>query len=156
MAAGLAEGLLSRLLVAVPPVMEVTTEAVSSKGSAGTVALEEAEEDEDKSRPAANVPCLSGEEVEEAGEEADEEEEEEEDDGDVVEARTGAVSLGSRRSVTSGSSVALVEAGLGLGLGAGVGAGRGAGSGVEGGFSSVGAGSTGSSTPQSAWRTTSP
>ena len=54
--AGLAEGLLSRLLVAVPPVMDVTTEAVSSRGSVGTAALEDAEEDEDESRPAAKAP----------------------------------------------------------------------------------------------------
>lgn len=56
MVAGLAEGLLSRLLVAVPPVTEVTIEAESSSGSAATAALE-AEEDEEESSP---VPKVCG------------------------------------------------------------------------------------------------
>lgn len=157
MVAGLADGLLSRLLVAVPPVMEVTTEAVSSRGSTATAALEDAEEDEEESRPAVKAPCLSeGEEGEEAGEEADEEEEEE--DGEVVEASTGAASSESRWVEISGSSFAHVEAGLGLGLGvgAGVGAGNVAGSGGGEAFDSVGVLSAGSSKPQSACSTTSP
>ena len=45
--AGLAEGLLSRLLVPVPPVAEVTTEAVSSRRSTAATALEEEEEEEE-------------------------------------------------------------------------------------------------------------
>lgn len=153
--AGLAEGLLSRLLVAVPPVMEVTTEAVSSRGSTATAALEDAEEDEDESRTAAKVPCPS--EGEEAGEEA-EEEEEEEDEGDEVDTNTGVASSGRRRVGTSGSSLALVEVGLGLGLGVGVGVGSGnvTGSGIGEDFGSMEALSAGSSMPHSACRTTSP
>lgn len=155
---GLADRLLSRLLVAVPPVMDVTTEAVSSRGSAATATLEVAEEDEEESKPPANTPCLSeGDEGEEAGEEAEEEEEEEEDE-EVVEASTGAASSESRCPVTSASSLALVEAGLGLGLGVGtrVGGGKITGSGVGEPFGSVGAFSAGSSTPHSDCSTTSP
>lgn len=93
MLVGLADGLLSRLLVAVPPVTEVMTDAVSSKGSAATAVLEDPEEDEDESRAAANVPCLS--EGEEFGEDADEDEDEEEE-GEDVEAKTGVTSSWSR------------------------------------------------------------
>lgn len=151
--AGLADGLLSRLLVAVPPVMEVTTEAASSRGSAGRVALEDdEEEEEDESRPDANAPCLSGDEVEDAGDEADDEEED--DDGEEVEASTGGISLGRRKAATSGSSLALVEVGLELRLGAGVGAASTTASGVKG-FCSSEASSAGSSMAQSAWSTTS-
>lgn len=134
--------------------IEVITEAVSSRVSAGTVALEDPEDDEE-SKPAAKAPWRSDEEGDEAGEDADEEEVEEEE-GEVVEARTGAVSLGSKQGVTSGSSLALVEAGLGLGLGAGDGAGNGSGSEVGEAIGSVEALSSGSSTAQSVWSTTSP
>lgn len=159
MEAGLAEGLLSRLLVAVPPVTEVTAEAASSKGSAAAAALEDAEEEEEESRPVAKAPRLSdGEEGEEAGEDVDEEEEEE--DGEEVEANMGVASSGRRQTGTSGSSLALVEAGLGLGLGVGVGVGVGGGSvtgsGVGGAFGSPETLSAGSSTPSSACSTTSP
>lgn len=160
MEAGLAEGLLSRLLVAVPPVMDVATEAASSKGSTATATLEDAEEDEEESRPVANAPCLSeGEEGEDAGEDVDEEEEEEED-GEDVEANMGVASSGSRQTGTSCSSFALVEAGLGLGLGVGVGVGVGGGivtgSGVGVAFGSPPTLSAGISTPSSACSTTSP
>lgn len=153
--AGLADGLLSRLLVTVPPVTEVTTEAVSSKGSAGTVALEDPEEDEE-SRPVVKAPCCSEEEGDEAGEEAGEEEELDEEDGEVVEARTGAASSGSEEGVISVSSFALVDAVLGLGLGRGVGTANVIGSGAGEALGSVTVLSSGSSTPQSTWRTTSP
>lgn len=150
--AGLAEGLLSLLLVAVSPVMEVTTEAVSSRGSAATAALDDAEEEEEESKPA---PCLS--DGEDEGEEADEEEEDD-DEREEVEANTGAASSGSRQAVTSGSSLALVDAGLGMGLGVRVGVGTSnvTGSGVGEDFGSVETLSAGSSTPHSACSTTSP
>lgn len=161
MGAGLAEGLLSRLLVVVPPVMEVTTDAVSSSGSAAAAALEE-DEEEEESRPAVKAPCLSeGEEGEEAGEEAEEEEGEEEE-GEEVEASAGALSSGSRRDTTSVSSLALMEAGLGLGLGLGVGVGEGmeagtaVGTGAGEGSGSKEAHSVGSSRQDSACSTTSP
>lgn len=154
MVAGLAEGLLSRLLVAVPPVIEVTTDAVSSKGSAATAALEDAEEDEDESKAAAKVPCLS--EGEESGDDAEEDEEEEEE-GEEVDASTGVTSSRSRWAVTSDSSFALVEAGLGLRLGVGVGVEAGnVTCGTGDGLDSIEALSAGSSTPQSVCSTTSP
>lgn len=154
---GLADGLLSRLLVAVPPVTEVMTDAVSSKGSAATAVLEEPEEDEDESKAAANVPCLS--EGEEFGEDADEDEDEEEE-GEEVEARTGVTSSWSKCAVTSVSSFALVEAGLGLRLrlggGVGVDAAGNATVSRSGCLHSREALSAGSSTPHSVCSSTSP
>lgn len=151
--AGLADGLLSRLLVTVPPVIEVITEAVSSKGSGGTVALDDPDEDEE-SRPLVKVPCCSGEEGDEAREEAGEEEELDEEDEEVVEARTGTASLGSNEGAISGSSFALVEAVLGLGSEVGTANVIGSGTGEV--LDSVTALSTGSSMPQSTWSTISP
>lgn len=136
---------------------EVMTDAVSSKGSAATAVLEDPEEEEDESKVAANVPCRS--EGEEFGEEAEEDEDEEED-GEEVDAKTGGTSSWSKCVVTSVSSFALVEAGLGLRLrlggGVGVDATGNATSSMSGSFDSREALSSGRSAPHSVCSSTSP
>lgn len=155
--AGLAAGLLSRLLVVVPPVTEVTMEAPSSSGSAVAAAVEEEEDEEEESKPAVNPPCLSElEEGDEEGEEDEEEEEEDEEEGEEVEAMAGAGSSGRRRAVTSGSSVALMDAGLGVGVGSGTVTDRSVGTGEGQGVGSREADWAAVSSPDSACSTTSP